>query len=42
MTLTFSEGRMLSRHDIYNEGDLQYNYDRPNSSAEVSVAPKGE
>lgn len=42
MTLTFAEGRMLSRHDIYNEGDLQYNYDRPNSSAEISVAPKGE
>jgi hypothetical protein len=42
MTLTFAEGRMLSRHDIYNEDNLQYNYDRPNSSAEVAVAPKGE
>jgi hypothetical protein len=42
MTLTFAEGRMLSRHDIYNEDNLQYNYDRPNSSAEVAVTPKGE
>ena len=42
MTLSFAEGRMLSRHDIYNKGDLQYNYSRPNSSAEISVVPKGE
>lgn len=42
MTLTFAEGRMLSRHDIYNEDNLQYNYDRPNSSAEVAVTPKGD
>lgn len=42
MTLTFAEGRMLSRHDIYNKDNLQYNYSRPNSSAEISVVPKGE
>jgi len=42
MTLTFAEGRMLSRHDIYNKDNLQYNYSRPNSSAEISVAPKGD
>ena len=42
MTLTFAEGRMLSRHDIYNQENLEYNYDRPNSSAEISVAPKGD
>jgi len=23
---------MLSRHDIYNKENLQYNYSRPNSS----------
>jgi len=32
MTLAFAEGRMLSRHDIYNKENLQYNYSRPNSS----------
>jgi hypothetical protein len=42
MALTFAEGRMLSRHDIYNKDNLQYNYSRPNSSAEISVAPKGD
>ena len=42
MTLTFAEGRMLSRHDIYNKDNLQYNYSRPNSSADISVAPKGD
>jgi len=42
MTLTFAEGRMLSRHDIYNKDNLQYNYSRPNSSAEISVVPKGD
>ena len=42
MSLTFAEGRMLSRHDIYNKDNLQYNYSRPNSSADISVAPKGD
>ena len=42
MTLTFAEGRMLSRHDIYNKDNLQNNYSRPNSSADISVAPKGD
>ena len=32
ISLSFAEGRMLSRHDIYNKTGLEYNYDRPNSA----------
>ena len=32
ITLSFAEGRMLSRHDIYHKTGLEYNYDRPNSA----------
>jgi hypothetical protein len=42
ITLAFAEGRMLSRHDIYNESDLNYNYSRPNSSVEQVPETKGE
>ena len=42
MTLNFSEGRMLSRHDIYNKKDLNYNYNRPNNSANITTETKGD
>jgi len=42
MTLNFSEGRMLSRHDIYNKENLNYNYNRPNNSANITTETKGD
>lgn len=41
MSLTFAEGRMLSRHDIYNKDNLQYDYSRPNS-ADGQASTKGD
>ena len=32
MALSFQESRLLSRKDIFNEDNLEYNTSRPNSS----------
>ena len=41
LTLSFAEGRMLSRHDIYRKGNLEYNTDRPNSAG-ITAETSGE
>jgi len=41
LTLSFAEGRMLSRHDIYRENSLEYNTDRPNSAG-ITAETSGE
>ena len=33
MALSFQESRLLSRHDIFKEGTLDYDPGRPNSSS---------
>jgi hypothetical protein len=43
LTLSFAEGRMLSRHDIYRKDSLEYDYSRPNSAgitAETATPPE--
>ncbi len=42
LTLSFAEGRMLSRHDIYKEKGLEYDYDRPNSAGITAETSGGE
>lgn len=41
ITLAFAEGRMLSRHDIYREDNLEYDYSRPNSAG-ITPETSGE